>query len=453
MDIPEIKIYGPIGGDEDDSVTVNRVSKELEAIGDVPKIRVRINSEGGSVRQGIGIAKLLKNHPAEIETVVEGGAFSIAGYIACIGDKRTIDADSMLHIHGPRAESYVGTIEEHEDDLEQLWIAKASMLKVYSQATGRPEEEIEKVLTRDRFFSAEEALSAGYMTAIGEPSNVVAILDENKFPIPSKFKAMLAKQRESKSLEKTKMSTNPKPATPKELRAKFPKASDGFILAQSLADATIEDATAAYIDELEAENKELSARQAKANVEDSEIDEASAMDDEEELSTMDKMVEAVVAKVMDKIESKAEKTKSMEHDDEDEAEAMDDDEAEAMEDEESTANVEDSEIDEASAEKIVALLGKRFGLVEKSKPAKQKAKAKRSSASGKKAFRMNRLGTNAVRKPKTTAGGAAAATAKAEVRQLAEARAKDNGVALNVATRQILKENPKLKSKMIAEAN
>lgn len=449
MDIPEIKLYGPIGGDEEDSVTVNRVSKELEAIGDVPKIRVRINSEGGSVRQGIGIAKLLQNHPAEIETVVEGGAFSIAGYIACTGDKRTIDADSMLHIHGPRAESYNGTIEEHEDDLKQLKIAKASMLKVYAEATGRPEEEVEKVLTRENFFSAEEALSAGYMTAIGEPSNMVAILDENKFPIPTKFKTLLAKQRESKSLEKTKMSTNPKPATSKELRAKFPKASDGFILAQSLADATIEDATAAYIGELEAENKELSAMQAKANVGDPEVDEASAMDDEEEISAMDKMVEAVVAKVMDKIEGKAEEAESMEYDEE-EADAMDDD-AEAMEDEESTANVGDSEIDEASAEKIVALLGKRFGLVEKSTP-KPKAKAKRSSA-GKKASRMNRLGTNAVRKPKTTAGGAAAATAKAEVRQLAEARAKDNGVALNVATLQILKENPKLRSKMIAEAN
>lgn len=73
---PEITIYGDIGGDDESSVTVKSVSEALRDIGlDATDIDVRINSQGGSVSQGVAIARLLKQHPARIHTIIEGGAF------------------------------------------------------------------------------------------------------------------------------------------------------------------------------------------------------------------------------------------------------------------------------------------------------------------------------------------------------------------------------------------
>ena len=99
---PTIRIYGPIGGESEDSVTTKSVSDALLSIGDAPEIDVRINSDGGSVRQGLAIHKMLADYPGKIHVIVEGAACSIAGFIAMVGDRRTICSDSMFHFHGPR---------------------------------------------------------------------------------------------------------------------------------------------------------------------------------------------------------------------------------------------------------------------------------------------------------------------------------------------------------------
>lgn len=413
----EIKIYGDIG----DEITVASVNEQLEAIGkDVDQIDVYITSNGGSVIEGVGIANLLERHPAKIRTIVRGGALSIAGFVACAGDERVIEEDSVLHVHGPHYTVANGNMEDFEDAVEQLSRMKDSMARRYASITGKSTNEIKKLFERDHFYSPSEAVEIGFMTAI-EPSsgNLAAFLDTENFQIPSKLEAALARRMESQPPEDD-MSKSA--ATLEELKAKLPGASADFILSHALAKSTIDDAKTAYIDELEKSNKELAEKAAKAMEKSEPVDDdASAEEDYDE-----KLIEAIAAKVKSMLDAELmeveEDVEAMEDGDDEEAEA-------AMED--------DNEVDETVVAKMVE---------------KAIAKALDSKASTKKIVR-NRLGTKAVRKPTTTARAAATASAKAEVDRLAQAKVKDLGLTRPKAVAVVLKENPKLRERMVAEAN
>ena len=251
----EILIYGEIGTD----VTAKEVIEQLNAI-DAPEIRIRINSDGGSVSQGAAIYKAIKNHPASITTSIEGGAFSIAGYIAMAGTEREIASNGMLMIHGPRTATQ-GNEAEHEQTLQMLKAATTSMVGAYAEATGESEDEIREMLKSDNWFSADEALARGFVTRIAGESQIAA--NTAKFSnIPKRF---------ADAIRDTKQETQIMSATfVRELRAGCPGASAEFIMLQAEKEATITDAQAEYMKALAEENAQLKAKLAAMEEEEKE---------------------------------------------------------------------------------------------------------------------------------------------------------------------------------------
>jgi ATP-dependent protease ClpP protease subunit len=79
----EILIYEDIGeGFFTSGVTAQGFLKELRALGDVGQLDIRINSNGGSVFDGVAIYNALRQHPANKTVHVDGIAASIASIIA-----------------------------------------------------------------------------------------------------------------------------------------------------------------------------------------------------------------------------------------------------------------------------------------------------------------------------------------------------------------------------------
>lgn len=316
--LPEIKIYGPIGGNSEDAVTVRQVSDALEAIGEVPEIKVRISSDGGSVRQGLTIAKMLKDHPALIHTIVEGGAYSIAGYIACCGDKRTICSDAIFHFHGPRLNPGEIDLQEGQSAVKQLEVATNSMQSRYSELTGYSTDQIADMFRRDNWFTATEAVQIGLMTEVGSESEVFASVNTDKFlEVPERFAVALARQSGNKNNGVKQMTKSP--ATVKQMRSQFSLADDSFILNQIEAEATIEDARANYVNSLE--TRLVAMEEGK---------EPEAMEDQPP-ADLESIVAKFVAKAMDQY------TSAMDE----EPEAMEEEEVEAKEEEEVTASTKD----------------------------------------------------------------------------------------------------------------
>ena len=97
-----IDIYDTIGADwMGNGITAKTFKQQLEALGDIASITLRINSPGGDVMDGFTIFNLLCEHPAEKTAIVDGMAASIASVICMACDKIIMKEASFFMIHNP----------------------------------------------------------------------------------------------------------------------------------------------------------------------------------------------------------------------------------------------------------------------------------------------------------------------------------------------------------------
>ena len=168
-----INIYGDITSwawEELGEVSAVNLSKQLEALGDVDKIDVFINSYGGEVAEGLAIYNALKRHKAKVTTYCDGFACSIASVIFMAGDERIMNESSLLMIHN--AWTYaMGNSEElrkQADDLEKITQASVEAYKSHSSLT---EKEIKKLMDEETWILPTEALEYGFATSIDKPDS------------------------------------------------------------------------------------------------------------------------------------------------------------------------------------------------------------------------------------------------------------------------------------------
>ena len=123
-----------------------------------------INSPGGAVDAGFAIWDQLKMMSFPLTTLVTGLAGSMGSVLALCAQKgrRFATPRSRFLIHQPALSA---TVEGQATDLEiqarEILKTKKQIVKLYCDATGKPPEEIEKAIDRDRWMSAEEALEFG----------------------------------------------------------------------------------------------------------------------------------------------------------------------------------------------------------------------------------------------------------------------------------------------------
>src|SRR5690606_7844670 len=100
-DAGEVHIYGPIYDSKwfDEDVAPKALKEEIDALGDIETLYVRINSPGGSAFAGIAIYNMLRRLDAEVVVTVDGLAASAASIIAMAGDKVSVSKGAMLMIH------------------------------------------------------------------------------------------------------------------------------------------------------------------------------------------------------------------------------------------------------------------------------------------------------------------------------------------------------------------
>ena len=257
----EIKIYGDV-----DTGLSEFVRSELP---DSP-VTVRINSDGGSVREGLAIYNMLKEHPHEVTTIVDGGAFSIAAYIALAGDRRLIAENGMMMVHGARTETF-GNLSEHKQTLDMLETADAAMRKAFVSTTGKTEDEISAMMAVDTWLDADQALAEGLVTEITkkQPLSASAFSDYILKMMPPRLVAKLTKPME----ECMSNDVTPKAASYHQLKA---IANDkDFIVAMLEEGASEDEAKAArakameekaeMVDALAEENEELKSMLEEAN--------------------------------------------------------------------------------------------------------------------------------------------------------------------------------------------
>lgn len=128
-----------------------------------------INSPGGSVDAGFAIWDQIKLITSPVTTLITGLAASMGSVLslAAAPKRRFATPLSRFMIHQP---SIMGTIQGQATDLEiharEILKTKEQLITIYTTATGKSREVIEKAIDRDTWMSAQEALEFGHIDKI-----------------------------------------------------------------------------------------------------------------------------------------------------------------------------------------------------------------------------------------------------------------------------------------------
>mgnify|MGYP002376153372 CR=1 FL=1 len=159
----ELFLYSPIGEDYfGDGITAEAVIQALDML-DGKRAIVRINSPGGDVFTGIAIYNALRRYAGGVDIIIDSLCASIASVIALAGKNRTSAKGSMWMIH--RAMTFAwGNQDDIGKALAMLQAGDKTMSGIYSEATGKDEEEITKLMSAETWFTADEAVEFGLAT-------------------------------------------------------------------------------------------------------------------------------------------------------------------------------------------------------------------------------------------------------------------------------------------------
>jgi ATP-dependent Clp protease protease subunit len=139
----------------------------LEADNPGRDIHLYINSPGGSVSAGLAIYDTMQFLKSPVNTICMGLAASMGAFLLAAGrnGKRSALPHSRIMIHQPSGGAQ-GTASDIEIQAREIIYLRAKMNELMAKHTGRPLEQIERDVDRDRFMSAEEAKGYGIIDMV-----------------------------------------------------------------------------------------------------------------------------------------------------------------------------------------------------------------------------------------------------------------------------------------------
>ena len=125
-------------------------------------IYLYVNSPGGLVSAGMAIYDTMQFLRAPLNTICMGMAASMGSFLLTAGraGKRSALPHARIMMHQPSGGAQ-GTASDIEIQAREILYLRGKLNELYAKHTGKPVEQIEKDMDRDRFMSAEEAKDYG----------------------------------------------------------------------------------------------------------------------------------------------------------------------------------------------------------------------------------------------------------------------------------------------------
>lgn len=158
-EMTKLYLYGDISDFYENDINARNVQEELLAI-ESDEVEVHINSYGGDLFEGIAIHNILKNSGKKIKVVVDGIAASAASIIAMAGTKIIMPKNAEMMIHNPWTFAY-GNAEDLRKIADELETHQTVLEECYLDRFKGTREELQDLLTEEKFLTAEEAIEFG----------------------------------------------------------------------------------------------------------------------------------------------------------------------------------------------------------------------------------------------------------------------------------------------------
>ena len=140
-------------------------------------IYMYINSPGGVVTSGLSMLDTMNYIRCDVATVCLGQACSAGSLLLTAGakGKRYALTNSRIMIHQPHGGAQ-GQATDIEIQAREILNLRARQNKIYADCTGQKLETINDVMERDKFMSADEAVTFGLIDHVVEkrPTNFAA---------------------------------------------------------------------------------------------------------------------------------------------------------------------------------------------------------------------------------------------------------------------------------------
>lgn len=166
--IATLRIHGPIdswGGWW--GISAKEVADALDSLdSEVEEIRVRINSPGGEVWEGLAIVNMLRAHNARTVAVVDGLAASAASVIACGLDETIMSPGTQMMIHDASGFAF-GPESVMLKAAGWLSSISNSIAEVYAETGGGTRNSWRALMREETWYTASEAVEAGLADRVG----------------------------------------------------------------------------------------------------------------------------------------------------------------------------------------------------------------------------------------------------------------------------------------------
>lgn len=152
-----------------DATSAQDVRNALDGV-EASTIRIKLNSGGGDAFDGIEIMNYLKDLDAHVIVEVTALAASAASILAMGADEVIMRDGATLMIHEASTFAY-GTKSDIKKTLNALEAIDQSLVDIYVNKTGLPDDEISEMLKAETWLTGPEAVEKGFATSIAAAIN------------------------------------------------------------------------------------------------------------------------------------------------------------------------------------------------------------------------------------------------------------------------------------------
>ena len=171
----EIDVRGDIIGNDDkwiydwlewDSTCPDDVKSALQTMPAGEKLIVNINSGGGSVMAGQEIYSLLHGRK-DVEIHIQSLAGSAASVIAMANTCKMSPVATIM-IHNVSMSGASGDYHDMQKNAEILKTMNSALAEAYTAKTGKTKDEILKMMDKETWITAGQALEMGFIDEVEE---------------------------------------------------------------------------------------------------------------------------------------------------------------------------------------------------------------------------------------------------------------------------------------------
>lgn len=135
---------------------------------EIPTIYLHLTTNGGCIHSAFSVIDCIRTLDAPVHTVCEGFVASAGTLISLAGDERTISPNAYMLIHELRSAVTWGKMSSIDEEYANLKKVMEHITAYYVERTHLTRKALEKILTKDVIWNAEECIAKGLVTGLYE---------------------------------------------------------------------------------------------------------------------------------------------------------------------------------------------------------------------------------------------------------------------------------------------